>query len=273
VKNKKSPEKISEFKKLITRAARLNSDNRTGRGVILDDRYCDEIFPGFAGADCWVARPVELPGSYPLEFEAGSNLTQTLRTWPSSHVAKCLVYYHPDDEEALRKTQLMKLKSLQDACIATSHEFLIEVIPPRGKPSNGDTLINALQQIYEFNIFPDWWKLPPGTSSDAWEKIAAVINHYDIYCRGVLLLGLEASEKELERSFEIAAAHPICKGFAVGRSIFAAAASDWFADKISDEQAVADIAQRYIRLIDLWHKARTEVNMTKTLSKKRNNVV
>ena len=75
----------------------------------------------------------------------------------------------------------------------------------------------------------------------------------------MLVLGLEASEAELDRSFRIAAPHAVCRGFAVGRSIFADAAALWFAGAMTDEQVVDDIARRYARLIVRWDEARAGV--------------
>jgi 5-dehydro-2-deoxygluconokinase len=83
-----------------------------------------------------------------------------------------------------------------------------------------------------------------------------VIAHHDPRCRGVLVLGLEASEDALERSFRIAAPHPVCRGFAVGRSIFADAAAQWFAHRMDDTQVVADVAARYRSLIARWDASR-----------------
>jgi 5-dehydro-2-deoxygluconokinase len=75
----------------------------------------------------------------------------------------------------------------------------------------------------------------------------------------VLLLGLEASEEELRNGFEAAAPHPICRGFAVGRSIFADAAAGWFAGQLGDAQVVDEVADRYARLMRLWREARAGV--------------
>jgi 5-dehydro-2-deoxygluconokinase len=72
----------------------------------------------------------------------------------------------------------------------------------------------------------------------------------------VLVLGLEASEEKLAQSFRIAAPHAICRGFAVGRSIFADAANGWFSGAMDDAAVVKDIAERYARLIVLWDQAR-----------------
>ena len=86
--------------------------------------------------------------------------------------------------------------------------------------------------------------------------MAQVIEGHDPWCRGVLLLGLEASESELWDAFRTAAQQPICKGFAVGRTLFAAAAQSWFEGRLDDAGVVADIATRYQRLIRIWQQAR-----------------
>ena len=60
---------------------------------------------------------------------------------------------------------------------------------------------------------------------------------HDPNCRGVLLLGLDAPEPELVAAFAMARRHPVCKGFAVGRTIFGKPAEDWLGGRINDEQA------------------------------------
>jgi 5-dehydro-2-deoxygluconokinase len=117
-------------------------------------------------------------------------------------------------------------------------------------------MARALASIYNADVYPDWWKLPPQATSNSWQAISDVIASRDPYCRGVLLLGLNASEADLGRDFATAAAFDICKGFAVGRSIFQRPADAWFAGRIDDAQAVATIAENYAKLIDLWRAQR-----------------
>ena len=251
--------RIGRFKRLLAegaeRGAALASASG-GVGIILDDRYGEDVLPMLTGAGWWVARPVEVPGSRPLAFEAGAELALALRAWPAEHVAKCLVSHHPDDPAPLLEAQMAQLRTLQAACIGTGHELLVEVIPPREAPVAADTLARALEQIYAAGVRPDWWKLPPPESAEAWQRIADVIARHDPHCRGVLLLGLEASEEALSSSFATAAPHPVCKGFAVGRSIFAEPATAWFAGRIDDAAVVTAVADRYSRLIALWRRAR-----------------
>jgi 5-dehydro-2-deoxygluconokinase len=179
-----------------------------------------------------------------------------LRTWPGEHVAKCLVYMHPDDPPDLRRQQLERLRELQAACVATFREFLIEVIPPADMPSDATTVARVLEQIYAADVVPDWWKLPPSTNVACWDAITQVIRRNDPHCRGVLLLGLEASEEDLQRGFSVAASFALVKGFAVGRSIFADVAAAWFAGDVPDAEVIAGVAQRYRRLIALWQESR-----------------
>ncbi|HSC62750.1 MAG TPA: PfkB family carbohydrate kinase, partial [Caldimonas sp.] len=247
-------DRIARFKRLVAAGGQRGAS--TGFGAIVDDRYGEDVLPALTGGGAWIARPVEQPGSRPLAFEAGSDVALTLRDWPTEHVAKCLVLFHPDDDAPMKAAQLERLVALQAACVATDRELLIEVIPPRETASGDDVLARALDAIYAGGIRPDWWKLPPPGTDAAWQGIADAIARHDPHCRGVLLLGLEASEDELARSFARAAPHPICRGFAVGRSIFAPAAAAWFSGGASDDEVVADIAERYARLVALWRRAR-----------------
>ena len=52
-------------------------------------------------------------------------------------------------------------------------------------------------------------------------------------------LGLDAPPDELEASFALAARQPVCKGFAIGRTIFGAPARAWMRGEIDDETAIA----------------------------------
>ena len=249
-------ERIGALKRLIGQGALRGAGDTRGAGVIVDDRYGEDVLPAMTGRGWWIARPVELPGSRPLAFEAGDNVALALRTWPREHVAKCLVFYHPDDEPVLRQRQIARLVALQAACVATFHELLVEVLPPRERAADAATA-RALAQLYEAGIRPDWWKLPPASDARAWAETSAVIARQDRHCRGVVMLGLEADEATLEASFEVAAQFGICKGFAVGRSIFAEPARRWFAGRASDEEVIGEIAARYARLIALWQRARS----------------
>ncbi len=174
-------------------------------------------------------------------------------------MVKCLVIYHPDDAADLRARQNRQLQRLFDACRKTRHELLLEIIHPRESLVDGETTARAMAQIYALGVRPDWWKLPPNANVDAWRAIQLMIVREDSLCRGVLLLGLSATEQELIMAFAAAAPFEIVKGFAIGRTIFHDVAKGWFEGSLSDEDAIAVMALKFLRLANAWREARAAI--------------
>jgi len=81
-----------------------------------------------------------------------------------------------------------------------------------------------------------------------------VIEANDPYCRGVVLLGLDAPQDVLEQGFAAARGARTVKGFAVGRTIFGETARNWLAGRVSDEQAVSEMARRFESLTETWQR-------------------
>ncbi|MBZ0229317.1 MAG: 5-dehydro-2-deoxygluconokinase [Bauldia sp.] len=245
-------ERIAAFKRLAVAAAAEVAGDEPGCGVLLDDTYGREASYDAARLPLWIGRPVELPGSRPLRFEFTQDIGNRLAEWPVTHTVKCLAFFHPDDDEALRREQTEKLRTLYEAARANGLELLVEIIASRAGPVDDETTGRVLDALYRAGIRPDWWKLEPQPSANAWRAIGEVIAGNDPWCRGVVLLGLEAPEKELVAAFALCADAPIVKGFAVGRTIFADAAEKWLAGRIDDQAAVADMAERFGRLTRAW---------------------
>ena len=90
-------ERISDFKLLAVEAAAKVAAGRPGYGMLLDGKYGREALFRAVDHNFWIGRPVEEPGSRPLEFESGGSLGAKLVEWPVAHTIKCLCFYHPDD--------------------------------------------------------------------------------------------------------------------------------------------------------------------------------
>ncbi|OYW68224.1 MAG: 5-dehydro-2-deoxygluconokinase [Bosea sp. 12-68-7] len=247
------PARIRDFKVLAVRAAARVAAGRPGYGMLLDEKHGREAMFEFARHPfSWLGRPVELPGSRPLRFETSQDIGSALPEWPVDHCIKALCFYHPDDEPALKQAQQETLRALFEAARKVGRELLVEIIAGRNGPLGPDTIARALQELYGLGIKPDWWKLEPQASPAAWAAIEQTIARNDPWCRGVLLLGLDAPAEALEAGFAATAATPIVKGFAVGRTIFMAAAEAWLAGRTDDEAAIADMARRFGALTELW---------------------
>jgi 5-dehydro-2-deoxygluconokinase len=179
-----------------------------------------------------------------------------LQEWPLEHVVKVLCFYHPDDSAEMKTEQEQTVLRLFHACRRNRLEMLLEIIPSKVAPVNDDTSALVIQRFYDLGIYPDWWKLEPFATDAAYEKACATITRNDPHTRGVVVLGLDAAEDALSASLAIAARHDLVKGFAVGRTIFADAARAWLAGTMTDHEAIAQMADRYSRLCQIWDKAR-----------------
>ncbi len=247
--------RIPRFKVLAVEAAKRVAAGREGFGMLLDDKYGrDALYAASGIGNLWIARPIELPGSRPLQFEFTQDLGSRLVEWPVDHCIKVLCFFHPDDPAELKATQIAKLRSAYDAARKVGRELLVEIIAGKHGPLANDTVAHALAEIYDAGIKPDWWKLEPQADPAAWAATDAVIKSRDPLCRGVVLLGLDAPQEQLEAGFTAARTSRTVRGFAVGRTIFFDAARRWLGGEIDDEAAIADMARRFSALVDVWQR-------------------
>ena len=251
-----NPEQISHFKELALQAMTRVAGKDAGFGFLADGRHGMRALEAAADTPFWIGRPIEQPGSCPLVFEGGLEAATILADWPLNHVVKCLVFYHPDDPVVLREAQDLQICRLFEACRQTRHEIILEIICSQTGPVVVDTAARVIDHIYDIGVFPDWWTLEPATERASWEAIERVIQTRDPYCRGIVLLGLAASEAALLEGFSAAAGSPLVKGFAVGRTIWADPAARWLKGEIDDETAIDAMAVNFSVLVAGWRAAR-----------------
>lgn len=245
------------FKQLCLQAALSVQAGRPGYGILTDDRIGRDALHDAAGTGLWIGRPTEEPGSRPIAFEPelGSDLGG-LSEWAKGTVVKLLVFPHPDDTPEMRAHHETEVKRLFAAARRNGLEFLLEIIPSKVGAVDDMTSATLIQWFYDAGIYPDWWKLEPFQTEQAWENAVRTIQDNDPYTRGIVVLGLDAAQEALEASFALAAKQPLVKGFAVGRTIFGDAARAWLQDELTDSQAVAEMTQKYAALCAIWDTAR-----------------
>ncbi|MEY8771941.1 5-dehydro-2-deoxygluconokinase [Erwinia sp. ACCC 02193] len=250
--------RLPELKTLLLRAAQeaateAELDRRSG--ILADTTFGQSTLNAITGKGWWIGRPIEMPGSRPLRLEHG-NIGSQLVDWPQEHVVKCLVFYHPHDSAELRKEQDELILDVWQGCNKTGHELLLEVILPENNPDKQESYyLEMLSHFYSLGIQPDWWKLPP-LSLESWQAISGLIEQQDPWCRGILILGLDAPEEKLKAGFAAAAQAPWVKGFAVGRTIFGQPSRQWLQGELNDEALIAEVKGNYLRLIDYWREVR-----------------
>lgn len=233
--------RIPVLKQLILQASR-EAAQRAGleskAGLLCDGTFGQDALNSITGEGWRIGRPIELPGSRPLEMEHG-NIGSQLISWPQEHIVKCLVFFHPEDAHALRLEQERKITEIYRACCQSGLEMLLEVILPADMPRSDDLYLRAISRFYNLGIYPDWWKLPP-LSSEGWAALSELVEKRDPYCRGVVILGFDAPLEVRCEGFNAAANYSIVRG-AVGRTLFDEASQAWLKRDIDDAQLVARI--------------------------------
>ncbi|MBK7857277.1 MAG: 5-dehydro-2-deoxygluconokinase [Archangiaceae bacterium] len=244
-------DRLPALKSLLATAARKGN----AHGMLIDGRYGAEALATSTGQGLWLARPVEKPRpgptAPPLELEVEP---LELRKWPREHVVKVLAFPDPS-QPSLDEQMVERLLAVQRAAWETEREVLVEVIPKRGNsPVEHAAVPQVMEQLYGKGLQPDWWKLPAMPRTSLWRETAEVIARHDTACRGILILGLEAPEDELIKSFGLSAGVDAVKGFAVGRTLWAQPAAAWLSGQIDDAQLVDRVAAAFTRLVEAWRR-------------------
>ena len=250
-------ERISVLKKLSIQALDNVAKGDPEFGILLDGRFGEDALAEMGDHPYWVGRPIEVSGVVPLAFESGDAVAAEINKWPLTQTVKCLINYRVSDPTDLRERQERQLLRLFDACRQTRHELLVEIITSRNGGRDSGAIAAAMRRIYELGVYPDWWKLEPMVETQEFDGVTGVVTEYDPWCRGIVLLGLSMPLEDLVESFRVAASHEQVKGFAVGRSVWFAAAKAWLGGEIDDAQYLHRISERFTKLVSAWEEARS----------------
>ena len=254
---------IPELKKqLVAAAAQIEAKfNLAGRfGILCDDQYGQEALYEAQNHDWWIGRPLELPTSNPLVFEAGRAMPLHVRSWPRNHVIKVLAFYNPDDDITACIEHEQQLQLAQHTVQSTGHEWLLEIIPPKqitDKAKREAAIYRTVLRFYNIGLKPNWWKIE-GLSQAMWLKISALVSKRDPHCRGAVILGLNEPLDVLAQHFKAVADIPLVKGFMVGRSLFYAPAEQWLNGQINDDQMKQAVVDNFATLYQAWRSTRIE---------------
>lgn len=247
-------ERIAELKRLIVEAFKRVAGEQDDVGILIDDVYGRDLLEELTGTGVWISRSIEVARSIPFKFEGGPNVSATLRRWPSDHVAKVMVYAHPDDDEHQRTVHERRLRRLADACRGNDRELLVELQAPPSAAYDQRGVAPLVEWVYSVGVRPDWWKLPPSADPAVWQAIGDLIRREDPHCRGILVLGQASGGHAITAALAAAASEPMVRGFAVGRGIFAEPARRWFRGEITDTELVDTVSENYAHFIAIWHE-------------------
>jgi 5-dehydro-2-deoxygluconokinase len=120
-------------------------------------------------------------------------------------------------------------------------------------------MVQAIRELQDAGVDPDVWKIEGLDSRADCEAVVAAAQRNgraDVSC---IILGRGENEQKVVEWLSTAASVPGFIGFAVGRTSFWDALLAWRDQRMSAEEAAAQIASRYSAWVEIFEKARAAV--------------
>jgi len=240
-------------------------------GILVDEQFGADILRDAAASGYTLAYPVEESGQEEFEFEYGDDFAKHIKAFNPTF-CKVLVRYNPEGDRALNLRQATRLKRLSEFLHTESRSrFMFELLVPAEKAQldrvNGEKkkydlelrprlMVRAIHELQDAGVEPDVWKVEGLDRREDCEKIVDAARRGDRNKVSCIVLGRGEDDEKAQEWLTTAAGVPGFIGFAVGRTIFWNPLVDLRAKKITREDAVAEIARRYRKFVDIFENVR-----------------
>jgi len=265
---------IADAKQLIfegvLRAAELGAIPPAQLGVLVDERYGAPVARAAGAAGIVLTMPVEEPDREIFDFSYGERFGEHVEEF-SPDFAKVLVRWNVDGDVAGNSIQAVRLRALSDWLRAHDRRLLFElIVAPTAaqlEAAGGERLRFELEQrpalirramaaVQRAGIEVDVWKLEGlddvADAEAVVEQARSGKGREGVVCT---VLGAGASRGRVEHWLRVAAGVDGFAGFAIGRSIWRDPLRAHLAGDLSREQVARQIAERYLRFVDVYVSA------------------
>lgn len=180
---------------------------------------------------------------------------------------KALVRYNPEGDLALNERSRWQLKVLSDFSHTHGYKFLIEPLIPATETQltqvsgdkhrydvelRPDLTVRMIKEMQTAGVDPDIWKIEGMEQAIAYEEVVAQARSGGRASVSCVILGRGESKEGVEKWIKAGKNVPGIVGFAIGRTIFADSLNQLHLQKISEVQAVENIANNYLHFYQLF---------------------
>jgi len=261
-------ERIARTKEVIYDGFKfaLGTGAKNRAGILVDEQFGARILRDASANGLITAMPAEKSGEAEFQFEFGTQYAAHIEQFKPTFV-KVLVRYNPEDDETMNCRQAARLKELCDYCHSHNFYFMFELLVPATHAQldvvEGDQhlydrdlrpslMVAALTQLQNAGVEPDVWKIEGLDRREDCLKIAEAARRDGREQVGCIILGRGSNEQKVVEWLRIAAGVPGFIGFAVGRTSFWEPLVAWRDGKIQRQQAVENIAHRYLEWVKVF---------------------
>jgi myo-inositol catabolism protein IolC len=240
-------------------------------GILVDEQFGQAILRDAAANGYTTACPAEKSGQDEFDFEYGEEFAKHIKDFDPTF-CKVLVRYNPEGEEALNRRQSARLRQLSEYLHDKGRSmFMFELLVPAEKAQldrlKGDKkaydlelrpglMTRVIEELQDAGVEADVWKIEGLDRREDCEKIVAVAHRNNRDKVGCIILGRGENDEKVHQWLATAASVPGFIGFAVGRTVFWEPLVSLRDKKTTREEAVAEIARRYRKFVDVFEKAK-----------------
>jgi 5-dehydro-2-deoxygluconokinase len=238
-------------------------------GVLVDEQFGGKIPEEAREKGLKLAMPVEKSGQDTFDFEYGEDFGAHIEKFDPDF-SKVLVRYNPEGDAESNRQQLDQLNRLADWLHGRDRRFLFELLVPAEKQQlesvGGDEdrydselrpelMRRTIAEVQDAGIEVDIWKIEGVDERSDCEMLveqARAEGRTGVVC---VLLGRGADDDKVDHWLGQAAPVDGFVGFAIGRSIWWDALKGFLAGDLERADAAEQIADNYLRFIDVYERA------------------
>jgi 5-dehydro-2-deoxygluconokinase len=239
-------------------------------GILVDEQFGADILRDASKQGYITACPAEKSGQNEFDFEYGQDFGKHIEAFNPTF-CKVLVRYNPEGDKEMNRRQAGRLKTLSDYLHRTNRLYMFELLVPAEATQlqrlGGDKkaydlqlrpalMVQTIHELQDAGVEADVWKIEGIEKKEDCQKVVAAARRAGRDKVGCIILGRGEDDQKVRQWLSTAASVPGFIGFAVGRTTFWNALTDFRAGKITRPGAVAQIAKSYREWVDLFDKAR-----------------
>jgi 5-dehydro-2-deoxygluconokinase len=238
-------------------------------GILVDEQFGTAILQNATANGFTTACPAEKSGQEEFDFEYGEDFAKHIEAFQPTF-CKVLVRYNPEGDQAPNARQAARLKRLSDYLHSKGRSlFMFELLVPAEKTQlarlKGDKkaydlelrprlMVETIERLQYEGVEPDVWKIEGLDRRKDCEKVVAAARRGDRDKVGCIILGRGEDDQKVREWLATASGVPGFIGFAVGRTSFWDSLVNWRAKKITREEAVNNIARRYLEFVETFEE-------------------
>jgi myo-inositol catabolism protein IolC len=242
-------------------------------GILVDEQFGAEILHDAAAHGYSTACPAEKSGQSDFDFEYGEKFADHIEAFRPTF-CKVLVRYNPEGDRVLNQRQATCLRQLSEYLHSKSDSrFMFELLVPPEKEQlarvqwsqklydseiRPKLMIQTIQELQDARVEPDVWKIEGLDRREDCERVVAAARSGGRDHVGCIVLGRGEDDNKVREWLTTAAQVPGFIGFAVGRTVFWDSCVGWRSKKLTREQAVAEIADRYRGFVDIFEQVHAQ---------------